>query len=1035
MRGFLLVLALFISQNIHSNIPSGSTAEDWTLKDTNGNTHSLYADYLDQGWSVVLDLNATWAGPSWSFHNSGVMNNLYQNYGPNGQRTVMPLSIEVDPNTNQDCFYGPNGCNDYAIGNRASGAQYPQFNPPSAQAHVLNLAYDVTKYPQIYVIAPSGYVQAFSGTQTNYQEIESWAAESFQMEKTSYTLRSQDCSSMDLDLHPVGGHGTISYAWSNGAITEDLSDLDAGDYTVTMTDANGYNWQVGPITISGPSDITIGDVAITDINCAGTDSGIISLTNNSPNYSYTWSNGQSGTTISNLGADQYILTVTDLSTGCSAVSTYKITTPTALDVNYSVSDAACGRDAGSIQFNTNGGTPPYTYVIAGQTVTDGFLALIPGTYSAQISDANGCTDQVSFAILDSEGLTAKASVQGQLNCNNSSVVLSVDGSTIGQDISYIWRAESGLIVGTSEDITVTSEGTYTLTVENTILGCNSQSTVEVTSNRLVPTARVTASNNISCTETSAMISSTGSSMGSNFSYQWTSVNGIISGSTTGVSISVNSAGLYQLEVINNDNGCTNTALVSITQSGNLPIIKLSGDTSFCEGSSSSLCVSIGTNESVEWLENGIVVANSPCITSAEAKTYQVRLKNNDTTCEAVQELVTTITDLPRVSINSPTALSCNQSTVELSAEIINGSSYTWSDASGFILGHSEKVIVNTVGEYTLTVWNEDGCSSSANVNIIALDEAVAEARFSFTNSEFDFEFQDVSDGDITEYNWSFGDGTSSNEVNPIHKYAEAGYYEVCLETINACGSTSACQQVLAAQQLQSELEYSNVSCAGIEDGSAVITSTGGLSDYSYKWSNAALSGSSITNLETGNYSVVVTDITGMQTELSFIITEPEPLSIEAIITNTASSESNGAIILDIFGGTGSYKVMWENDGDGTALGAGDHLVTVTDENGCSITETFTVSSVSSTNEIAGLSNFLLSPNPASDKTVITASLESTTDIQISLISMLGQRQVLSQVNTKELRLELDVSNLATGIYFVELRAGDKLALERIIVTR
>ena len=221
----------------------------------------------------------------------------------------------------------------------------------------------------------------------------------------------------------------------------------------------------------------------------------------------------------------------------------------------------------------------------------------------------------------------------------------------------------------------------------------------------------------------------------------------------------------------------------------------------------------------------------------------------------------------------------------------------------------------------------------------------------------------------------------------------------------------------------------------MNDGTAVISSMGGPSDYSYEWSDTALTGSAITNLAAGNYSVIVTDITGMQAELSFSISEPEPLSMNATITHASSSNSDGAIVLEINGGTGSYDITWEVGGDGSALGAGDYEVTVTDNNGCILSETFTVSSVSSTNEIAGLSNFTLSPNPASHQTVITATLDSATDIQVSLISMLGQRNVLSQVNTKEFRMELDVSELAAGIYFVELRAGDKLALERIMVTK
>jgi hypothetical protein len=135
-------------------------APNFTRTDIDGTSHTLY-DYLDQGYTVILDISATWCGPCWNYHNTNALKNIYVNQGPAGMAGVsatttdkiMVMFFEGDNATNLNCLYGSAGCNSTTHGDWVTGTPYPIFND-----HTIKTLYPIGGYPTIFTIFPDRYV-------------------------------------------------------------------------------------------------------------------------------------------------------------------------------------------------------------------------------------------------------------------------------------------------------------------------------------------------------------------------------------------------------------------------------------------------------------------------------------------------------------------------------------------------------------------------------------------------------------------------------------------------------------------------------------------------------------------------------------------------------------------------------------------------------------------------------------------------------------------------------------------------------------
>jgi hypothetical protein len=199
----------------------------------------------------------------------------------------------------------------------------------------------------------------------------------------------------------TGGTAPYTYLWSDGQISATASNLPAGNYQVTVTD-DALCSSVELITINEPTALTSTSV-ITDAACNGDSTGAINLsvTGGTAGYSFVWDNGALTQNLTGLSAGLYSAEITDLN-GCSlTVGPLNVAEPDTISFTLTSTDVTVAGGAdGAIDLTVSGGTSPYTYLWNNSETTEDLSGLPAGTYICTITDANGCTSEVTVTILD-----------------------------------------------------------------------------------------------------------------------------------------------------------------------------------------------------------------------------------------------------------------------------------------------------------------------------------------------------------------------------------------------------------------------------------------------------------------------------------------------------------------------------------------------------------------------------------------------------------------------------------------------------------
>jgi hypothetical protein len=263
----------------------------------------------------------------------------------------------------------------------------------------------------------------------------------------------------------------------------------------------------------------------------------------------------------------------------------------------------------------------------------------------------------------------------------------------------------------------------------------------------------------------------------------------------------------------------------------------------------------------------------------------------------------------------------------------------------------------------------------------------------------------VDGPEIVDINWSDGQEGEAAE-NLV-----AGIYSVSILDTNSCISEYYVE-LIQPDSISADLDISNISCFGANDGSINVTIFGGVAPYELNWN-----GIDPDTCIQGDHLLTITDVNGCIEEFPFTILEPAIITLDLVVGGI-TTEENGSAIVEIEGGTPPYTIGWSNGEMDLLtindLPEGDFWVMVTDSLGCEITENFTITDIP--NVRPNHENFvLLYPNPFSTQIDLQFTSNYTGNIRVFNIS--GQLIYKSFENDIG-QLQLDTSQWTPGTYHI-----------------
>jgi len=723
----------------------------------------------------------------------------------------------------------------------------------------------------------------------------------------------------------TGGTGPYSYIWTTGSNATRIINQAAGTYTVTVTDHVGCSNSVSSV-ITQPALLSVSSMT-TPTTCFSSATGAIHINVNGGTtpYTYNWGGGVTTQNRANVAAGNYTVSVTD-SAGCSVANTSTVSQPTQLTSTTTQSNVSCnGGNNGSAQLNPVGGTSPYSYNWNNGATTSNITGLIAGTYSATVTDANGCTAHNTVTISQPNMLTIASTVTN-VACfgqTSGSIALSVNGGT--SNYTYNWSTG----VGTSNLVGLIA-GSYSVTVSDAHL-CSVTTAATVTQPAQISTSisSIVDANCFGASNGGVNLHINGGSPA--YAYAWS--NGATTQNLSGVA-----AGTYRVSVTDANN-CTTSTSINITQPNQITLSSSVTNVTCHGGNNGSVLTSAngGNGGFIYNWSNGASTANLGQITAGNYVVSITDVMNCSTSFTA------TVTQPSALMVNSTqTNVTCNGGNTGTALLHASGGTgaYNYSWSSGQTTSQLSQL---AEGIYTATVSDANACSVSATIDITQINSivlnltAVNETCYGQSAGSIHSTVSGGAGG--YQYRWTGGATTADISALP------AGVYSLTVTDANNC-NTSATDTVTQPNAVAVTPVVTNVNCYGASTGAVQISATGGNGSYQYNWSNGATT-QNITGVASGSYTLTVKDANTCSVSTIIQVTQPTQINLTLTGTNvTCNGGNNGAITSGVTGGTGSYTYSWSN-GSTTAnisnITSGSYVLTVNDAAHCTASSSANIS--------------------------------------------------------------------------------------------
>ena len=452
------------------------------------------------------------------------------------------------------------------------------------------------------------------------------------------------CAGLSTDI--AANPGYVSYEWSTGAPTETITVGTPGIYLVEVVDVNGcinstsvevIEQSLPVFDIVGPTDFCVDSFTLLQVT---------------PAYAeYSWSVGGTDQSVQVSTGGVVGVTVTDAN-GCVSSGAQEVAT-VALPLADAGAPQSLDCEILSIGIGGNGSSSGanFTYQWTGPGITGANGTLEnpivdeEGMYTLVVTNEEfGCVSAPAEVVVTDLAYTPQVilEVLDVLDCATQTVQIDARDSDGGPEFVYQWLDGNlnPIPDGNALILNVNEAQFYTLQVLDTITGCGNSGMVEVEENELYPIAEAGLDQLLTCGSPVVTLDGTGSQMGGQISYIWTTPNGAFIGNTNNNTASVNEPGWYFLLVTDEFNGCANQDSVFVDQNVVPPVAFTSDDFELdCNFPSTILSgagSSVGATIAYQWLLNGVALAdaNTLAYTAEAPGTYTLVVTDTENECTA-----------------------------------------------------------------------------------------------------------------------------------------------------------------------------------------------------------------------------------------------------------------------------------------------------------------------------------------------------------------------------------------------------------------
>ena len=749
----------------------------------------------------------------------------------------------------------------------------------------------------LIAVATSGIGDVPAGFNTAWEQ---WADGTWYPYDTSWGVEMAHLIGVGLGTPPIAAFSPSNVTGCDSATVT---------YTSASINADTYEWILPGAT---PSSSTMANPTVS-YNTAGTYDATLVVTNGCLTDTLTFDNA---------------INITSCNSGCNMFTTLS-STPV----------SCVGGNDGSVTAIPNAGTPPYTYAwntIPIQT-TATVNGLSAGMYSVTVTDGAGCQVTGDVTVIEPDSLLlSMATLDESCFGNDGEAQVTATGGT--GPYTYAWSGSQ-----TTDVITGLAQGSYTVTVTDAN-GCQAVAVATINDGCAGCAMSLSiATNNISCfDEADGSITVTPNFGVYPYTYLWSN------GGASTDSIQTNlTAGTYVVTVIDAIN-CIQSDTLYLTQPDELITFENIVAES-CTGNDGQLTIiPQGGTAPYNYLWNTNPPQTTASIVGLAAGDYAVAVIDANG-CTISDTL--TVPDGCPCGVTLQTVQSGESCTgLDGTASVIASGgvapySYQWSTSASDTFSTISGL---AFGVYSVTVTDSSGCATptsvtvvdSCNCGMILSGSSTGETCYAGGDGTATVEIDGIGQAPFT-FAWS----TTPTQTNQTATGLSQGTYTVTVTDATGCSQTL---DIDVEGTLAVTLSSSDASC-GINNGSVTAVATGGDGDYTYIWSVPGNTSATIDNLGAGTYSVTVVDGNGCTVDATAVLTQTGQFSVStAGADNFCSANGATAQAIAVGGGTAPFTFQWSS-GDTTAqatqLSTGTYTVTATDANGCTATNTVSVTSI------------------------------------------------------------------------------------------